>query len=339
MGLATVQALWRALRRAASNQLVLAGQRKVQASTTTQIKVTTASLAVRVAGLQQRLKMPRQDAYSSPTEGACVSADATEDLAEEEEHRATCALGQRRIQERWKSLASGTRDVLQESGCYTDRGKRVPVGDELGVAPQHDIASLEYALGVMSRCTAASRRDRHRAGEDVPGDALSDEVLAQCNEVLSVPAWRDPVFLRLGLAATAQHELACAMVAAGPEKEVSTSVVFLTVIAMAVLLLISPIPLGFALVSATHGELGGTIVALYGLAVCIYPVWWAKQKQAGTDIPEAERRYIAWSQFRHVHGTGSIGAGAQHYLVQMAARGVPVPAVAFDLCAALQARS
>ena len=58
---------WRArgqvVRRAALNQPLKAGQRRTQASTIAQIKVTTAVMGAMVARRQQRLKMPRPDAY------------------------------------------------------------------------------------------------------------------------------------------------------------------------------------------------------------------------------------------------------------------------------------
>ena len=73
---------WRArgqgVRRAALNQPVKAGQRRAQASTIAQIKVTTAVMGAMVARRQQRLKMPRPDAYDAkqerPDQGRWVAA-------------------------------------------------------------------------------------------------------------------------------------------------------------------------------------------------------------------------------------------------------------------------
>ena len=60
---------WRArgqgVRRAALNQPVKAGQRRAQASTIAQIKITTAVMGAMVARRQQRLKLPRPDATAT----------------------------------------------------------------------------------------------------------------------------------------------------------------------------------------------------------------------------------------------------------------------------------
>ena len=53
------------------NQPVLAGQRRAQASTIAQIKVTTAVMGAIVARRQQRIKMPRPDAYGVRDDVVC----------------------------------------------------------------------------------------------------------------------------------------------------------------------------------------------------------------------------------------------------------------------------
>ena len=64
------RARWRPVRRAALHQPVKAGQRRSQASTIAQIKITTAVMGAMVARRQQRLKMPRPDAHHRQRKGS-----------------------------------------------------------------------------------------------------------------------------------------------------------------------------------------------------------------------------------------------------------------------------
>jgi len=254
-----------------------------------------------------------------------------------DQHDAARIAGQRHIQERWRFLLPRTRDVLQASGFYSDRGRLVPDAERNSDRPEHDVEALEQSIGVLYLCARSTLPDRSKTAAPIPGEALDRTVEGRCQNVFFVPAWRDPVFLRLSLRAVVQHELAATLCLVGPGKAKSVALGCLSAIVYAVLLLLSPVPLGSAMVSAAGGDFAGTVLSLYGVGVCAYVLWWAKVKAAGEDVPELERRYNAWSKFRYMHCSAAIGAGSQHYLTQIALKGVPVPEVAFDLCAALQA--
>ena len=245
--------------------------------------------------------------------------------------------GQRRIQERWRFLLGRTRALLEASGFYSERGARVPTAEDFGRVPEHDIERLEYALGVLFLCARATLPDRSKAGAPIPYEARDRDVPTQCAEVLFLPGWRDPEFLRLGLSAIVQHELAEALELAGPSTSKSAALGCLGGIFAATVLFLSPAALASALVSASRSDLAGAVVALYFVGLCALVLDWAKKKEAGKDVPEPERRYVAWIQFRYTHDSAAIGAGAEHYLKEMATKGVRVPAVAIDLCAALRA--
>ena len=131
--------------------------------------------------------------------------------------------GQKRIQERWRFLLMRTRELLHTSGFYSERGARLATAEDFGRVPEHDIERLEYAIGVLSLCARSTLPDRSKAGTPIPDVALDREVPTQCVEVLLLAGWRDPDFLRLGLSAISQHELAEALALVGPSKAKSAA--------------------------------------------------------------------------------------------------------------------
>jgi hypothetical protein len=244
--------------------------------------------------------------------------------------------GQRRIQRCWQYLAPATRAVLTGSGFYSERGQVLDGAERMAREPEDDIERLEYALGALAKCAAAKLPYPGDKEAPWPKDALHGDIPGRCEELLLCPAWRDPQFLRLGLRAVATHETAKALQLATPAKAKSIALGCFVGVVSFVLVLLLPAALGGALVSAAQGELGATVIALYCAAVCLWPVWWSKQKEAGRDTTDADRRYLAWAHFQAHSGETIIGAGAQHRLSELVRKGVQVPDLVYDLCAALQ---
>lgn len=246
--------------------------------------------------------------------------------------------GRRRIQERWRFLLPSTRDSLRASGFYTDRGAPIEGAETAAVYPEHDAERLEYALGVLALCARSSLPDRSKSGAPIPVEAVTPEVLAQCEELAGVPAWRDPEFLRLALRAVAQYQRADALGSVGPPKRFNAALGCVGAVLYAGLLFVSPAFLASAMVSASQGDSSGTVAGLYGVAFTALVVFWAKDKASGKHVTPEERAYLSWTQFQNRLGGVPLGAGARVQLDAMAAASVSVPGVAFDLCAALEAR-
>jgi hypothetical protein len=246
--------------------------------------------------------------------------------------------GRQRIQERWRFLTQEVRDTLRASGCYSERGAPIEPAESVSAKWEHEAERLEYALGVLVLCARASLPDRNKSGAPLPLEATTPEVLAQCEELAGVPAWRDPEFLRLGLRAVAQHERAEALSSVGPPKRFSAALGCMGAVLYAGLLFLSPVFLASAMVSAGQGDTSGTAAGLYGVAFTAMVILWVKDKASGKHVSPEERAYLAWTQFQNGLGGAPLGAGARSHLAAMAAAGVSVPGVALDLCAALEAR-
>lgn len=256
------------------------------------------------------------------------------DLADQ--YDATRLAGQRCIQDRWHFLLPPTRELLQASGFYSDRGTAVKNAEHASRMPEHDVGSLEAAVGVLSLCARSLLPDRRKSSAPIPPEAIDPDVPSHCADLLFLPAWRDPEFLRLGLRAIAQHEKADALAMVRVSKPKSATAGAIGGIFSAVMLYLSPAALGIALVSATHGDLAGTVAALYFVGLVALLVSSASKNDAGEDISEYERRYLAWSEFGHEHAGTAFGAGAEYQLKDLASKGVRVPSIAFDICAALR---
>jgi hypothetical protein len=230
------------------------------------------------------------------------------------------------------------RDTLQASGFYSERGVTIEAAESVSTKWEHDAERLEYALGVLVLCARASLPDRSKSGAPIPVEAATPDVLAQCEELAGVPAWREPEFLRLGLRAIAQYGRADALGSVGPPKRFNAALGCVGALLYGGLLFVSPAFLASAMVSAAHGDSGGTVAGVYGVAFTVLVVIWAKDKANGKHVSPADRAYLAWTQFQNRLGSVPLGAGARVQLDSMAATGVSVPGVAFDLCAAMEAR-
>jgi hypothetical protein len=247
--------------------------------------------------------------------------------------------GERCIRARWRFLIGSTKHALAHSGFYSERGQRLRVEpfplDEMGA----DVERLEYALGVFKQCVAAKIPRRSEKGVPVPREALTDDVLTSCEELLFVPAWRDPEFLRLALAAVAANQEANALTMAGPSRDgtyiaLATVGVFLKL----GLVLLMPAALAFGLVAAVSGDVWSAGLAFYVLGAGMLAAMGAKEYRKGENLDAFEHAHLKWSQFRYLRAGGMVGSGARFNLERMAQDGVKVPAVAFDLCATLEAQ-
>jgi hypothetical protein len=242
--------------------------------------------------------------------------------------------GQTFIRTRWAYLTTRTRASLRRSGFYADNGKPLSPTDG-GHGPFEDVERLELSLGVLQLCAAAKLPTREDVGAKIPLEALTDEVGNACDAVLFVPEWRDPEFLRLALRATQVHCQAQTLTIAGPAKRSSGAVRAAKFLRLG-LVLISPAAVAAALFAAFQADLLVSTSAMYLVGAAALAARELARGDEREQPSEAERNYAAWTRYQLDRSPAALGAGDRVRLEQMAAAGVPVPLMAFDLCAALQ---
>lgn len=256
-----------------------------------------------------------------------------------DQYEATRIEGERRIRERWRFLNASTKRTMVGSGFYSERGQRLQVEPFSTDDPRADVERLEYALGIFKQCIAAKVPLRSEKGAPIPREALTDDVLTSCEALLFVPAWHDPEFLRLALAAVAAHQEANALTMVGPAANgLPAGLVAIGRLLQLGLVFVMPISLALGLVAAVNHDGWGAGLAFYVLGAGVLAAMSAKEQEKGKNLAVFERAHLGWSQFRYLRGGGVVGTGARFNLERMAQDGVKVPAVAFDLCAMLQAR-
>lgn len=250
---------------------------------------------------------------------------------------AALAEGQRFIKKCWPALQAPTRLALVESGFYSSKGQREAVEYASSDSPRHDIERLEYALGVFAKCRASSLPQRNEVGSIIPVEALESGMLTCVGELLYVPAWHDPNFLRLALYAVSTHLKANALTMVGPLRSSSVATSALTAVLQAVLVFALPASLAMALVAVARHDVVDAILWLYAVGVgvlCAMSVM-----KVGLPKPEPfDLAYERWTRFQFDDGVGVTGAGALEYLRKIAAEGVRVPPVMFDLADSLRCR-
>jgi hypothetical protein len=255
------------------------------------------------------------------------------------QYEATRIEGEKRMRERWTFLTAATKHAMVLSGFYSERGQRLQIAPFSSDDSRADVERLEYALGVLKQCVAARVPLRSEKGAPIPRETLTDDVLFSCEEVLFVPAWHDPEFLRLALAAVAAHQEANALAMAGPSSEgTSPALVAVGGLLKLGLVLLMPAALAFGLVAAMGRDVWSAGVAFYVMGAGVLAAMSAKQHEKEKNLDMFERAHLGWSQFRYLRGGGVVGSGARCNLERMAQHGVKVPAVAFDLCAMLEAQ-
>jgi hypothetical protein len=271
-------------------------------------------------------------------------------------YRAAQEEGQRIIRIRWAALQAVTKAALTESGLYSDRGERLDIGRRqlpcppaklivanhdiefaTGHRPQDDCERLEYALGVLKQCTTARLPLRTEKGAPIPREAADDEVLSSCEELLFVPAWHDPEFLRMGLGAVVVHQQANALSMIGPPTATSAPLGFLGAVLKVGLLLLLPVALAGGIAAAVKQDVGASALAFYVVGAGVL----AAMSVAGVGVKKEsgfEQAHTAWMSFQLNRTVGVAGVGALEHLKRMVANGVKVPAVAFDLAEMLRCR-
>lgn len=248
--------------------------------------------------------------------------------------------GKRFVSAHWSSFQATTRQALLAFGVYSDRGLllkpdeyRRPVDSE----SQNRIEGLWYAVGILSLCEATPLPGRTNYLEPIPRTALENQVFLSCQTILFYREWHDATFLSLGLRALANHQVAIALENIGPEKKTSIAGLAITGLLKMSFLLSAPFAMAYALIAANKGDLPGTAISLYLVALAVGAWVSIKEMESGKDKPLNERTYSSWSMFRFHHCGGCVGAGARFQLEQMVKNGIFVPSVAFDLCAVMVA--
>ena len=265
------------------------------------------------------------------------------------EYDTTQEAGKIYILKQWKYLTVYTRNYLNGSGCYNQDGVRINVEySDLS----HEIDSLEYMLGCLKLCAEyklPSRQDRDAIIDNV---ADNDEVLSACDDILYMPQWHDPYFLRLALRAFGTHRIARLMIFL-PTAEKEKSSFKLTVGAIAtfffgllalILVLASPYIISEALISAVKGDTGNTVFMMYLIGFTIYLSLALKKiskkriNKSTANNYDYQFEYDEWNKLKFDKTSWfTLGAGARYYFQEMARKGVHVPPIAIDLCVALEA--
>lgn len=245
--------------------------------------------------------------------------------------------GQRFIKKCWPALQAPTRVALVESGFYSEKAERVEVEYPSSRSPQNDVERLEYALGVLVKCRASSLPQRNEVGATIPVEALDSGMLTCVGELLYVPAWHDPNFLRLALYAIATHLKANALTMVGPPRSSSIGTSAVAAVLQAIVVFALPASLAMALVSVARQEAVDAILWLYAVAMGVLSAM--SIMKVGLPKPEPfELAYERWTRFLFDEGVGATGAGAVEQLRTMVAAGVRVPPLAFDVADALRSR-
>ena len=223
------------------------------------------------------------------------------------------------------------------SGFYSDRGNRLEREFARGSAPQDDCERPEYALGVLKLCVGSKLPQRTEKNAPIPREAADGEVLSSVGELLYVRAWHDPEFLRLALYAICMHQKANALSMVGPPNNLSAPWGCAVGAFKLVLLLTMPISLAVGIAAATRQDVGTASLAFYvfgaGVLACMSASGVGVKKPGGFELA-----YDSWTLFQIEEAVGAAGVGALEHRKRMAAEGVKVPAVAFDLAEMLRCR-
>jgi len=245
------------------------------------------------------------------------------------------SAGMGAISRNWSDLSEATRQVLLTSRHFNERGKVQTLDRESG---DERIERFGYALGRIQRCASVKLPERSNWGASIPEEVWSSDVYGACAEILHDALGHETPFLRLALGAIKQHELATLLrrLPAPKRPHLWGHALFLAI--CIALVLAAPTLVAIALVSAGHGDVGGTALALYGLGFVLWMVKTLREMSKIAPTTPDEAAYFAWS-WLGPYGSGPwtmTGAGAEFYLEKMARQEIRVPPVAVDLCAALK---
>ncbi len=247
--------------------------------------------------------------------------------------------GRELITNSWQSLGKQTTDWLTETGRYDLRGQPLNLEND---HPRDDIRRLEYWLGSLEEA-AISKLPGWGEQADLPQCAL--DARDYVGLVLGHQYGRELPFLRMAAHALRQRELAHLLINA-PAATKPLLPAWLKATGLLtfggfciLLMLVAPIVIAAALVSAAQGSQGDTAAALYGVGFIAWMLWIANgvgKKKTPADLEL--QTYLAWQGLNfQAHGDWlTTGAGLQAFFENMQKNGLPVPLIAFDLCYAMK---
>lgn len=241
------------------------------------------------------------------------------------------AAGRLAIIQHWGRLLARTQAALAASGAFSGSGTAAEASPLGG---RQDGEHMVWAIGVLLACAGAalpSREDRHA---DIPWQALTDDVGTACTHLLNDPRGRDPQFIRWAIAAIVRQQQAETLRGLGPSPKFRAHGC-VTMLFRTAWIVASPAAVAWALVAASNGEFWSTVFAAYAAAIGIGCAFDMK-KPAHLAGSAGERAHHAWLAFAQRHPSPAIGTSARRHLEKMEADGMVVPAVLFDLCAALE---
>uniref|UniRef100_UPI00259106F3 hypothetical protein n=1 Tax=Accumulibacter sp. TaxID=2053492 RepID=UPI00259106F3 len=195
---------------------------------------------------------------------------AVESLAQS--YEANLAAGRAFIRDFWPVFRIGTKEWLIQSSHYDDSGHRRDLDYGEG---SEEVERLAYQLGCLRRCVLVVLPGRGVAhGSPIAGEAAADEVLASAAAMLCGPCSHEPEFLRLGLQAVRQHQMAnllCRLPSLSgfgiPPvwAALRALLFFLSAFLTPILVLTLPALLGYAITSGAKGDMAGAIASCYAI--------------------------------------------------------------------------
>lgn len=267
--------------------------------------------------------------------------DAVSKLADE--YDKSREIGQKYISSAWKQLTTAIKDRLVATGHYSSNGGRSG-NEDCPCDVESEVESLEYQLGKLKACADCKLPSRTDKNAQIGYEAVTDDIRFTCDEILYKAQWHDPWFIRLGLRAISKQQMANLWIPAPKTDrfiEFKAVAMFVAGLLCMVLVYASPYFVGDALVSATKGNLGDTVLACYVLGF----TWWLHEliKNITTVVkPETqdaknETAFNTWVRLDCLmQPLYTTGAGLKVYLEKMVMDGIEVPPIAFDLCSALE---
>ena len=251
------------------------------------------------------------------------------------------AIARKFIAQGWGKFEQQTKDWLIASKHYDEYGNAQLLAN---AERSSEIDSLETSLGVFKCCAEVILPARWKSGAVIAADALSDEVINAAREMMYSRYRHEREFLILAFMAVRNHQIANLLAFRLPllkENWFSGFKLFLTLalaILNLILLLASPAFLGYAIASASKGDVGGAVSACYGLGFAVFIFCLCKNIAKETPLTGDEIAYNGWMSLDRYSPWPVVGAGTAAYLKDMMRKGAMVPIVALDLCALLTAR-
>lgn len=116
----------------------------------------------------------------------------------------TAAAGREFIRRNWRDLERAAKDWLVASKHFSEHGQPNSLNYGEG---EENAETFLYEIGVLAR---AADTVITLPAESIPPEARNDQILTAAGNLLLSPSTCQPTFLRLGLSAIRQHQLALA---------------------------------------------------------------------------------------------------------------------------------